>query len=503
MDRVESWFTRSPVARLRITPPRSWQFSRMAAALVLGFAAFSGLVGAGELSLSASFAGPADAGGGVPPDLQGAAGPEHLLTMLNTTFVAQRKNDGAVVRTWTPSEFWGPIAAGDLLFDPRVAFDALEGRWIAAIATEGVTAAPAVLLAVSETADPTGSWRFQKLPAGGGAYAEFPLVGYNGRWIVVTSNLVSSTGFLDGSAIWVVEKAALLAGGVPSVTRFTLGSPGSPIAPVMTLDADQPDEFLLQQQSGNDNGHGRVRMFRVTKTGGNATLSAPKIVTAPAAWSDMPAPLESLPQAGTPRRIISDQDEIASACLRHGKIWAVQTATVPAVGPAPLHTVVQWWRITTAGAVEAFGRIGDPAGSTWLGFPSLAVNAEDQALIGYSLFSPARYASAGYSIRSGCGGDRALSEIHVLKDGEAPYVRPDGAGNNRWGDLSETVVDPDGLRLWTLQEYAAAPENGESRWGTWWGGFRDAAGPREGACVHPAGTHAPSPVSAAGTREPR
>jgi hypothetical protein len=457
-----------------------------------------------SLALSASFAGPADAGGGVPPDVQGAAGSEHLLTMLNTIFVAQRKNDGSVARTWTPSEFWAPIAAGDLLFDPRVAFDALSGRWIAAIATEGVTAAPAVLLAVSETSDPTGTWRFQKLPAGGNDYAEFPLIGYNGRWILATSNLVSgTTGFLDGSAIWAVEKAALLSGGAPSVTRFTLGAPGSPIAPVMTLDADQADEFLVQQQSGNDNGHGRLRLFRVTDAGGEATLPAPKIVTAPVTWSDMPAPLESLPQAGTTRRIISDQDEIASACLRSGKIWAVQTATIPAAGPAPAHTVVQWWRITTAGGLDGFGRIEDPTGATWLGFPSIAVNAEGHVLIGYSIFSAERFAAAGYSVRAGCGGDAALSEVHLLKAGEAPYVRPDGAGNNRWGDLSETVVDPDGSRLWTLQEYAAAPDAGSSRWGTWWGGVAPDEGARSGACVAPVVENPPRPVTPRSSLPPR
>jgi len=455
-----------------------------------------------SLAPSESFASPADAGGGVPPDVQGAAGPEHLVTMLNTTFVVQRKNDGAVAKTWTPSEFWAPIAAGDLLFDPRVAFDSREGRWIAVIAT--VTAPPAVLLAVSETSDPTGTWRFQKLPAGGDAYAEFPLLGFNGRWIVVTSNLVSgSTGFLEGSAIWAVEKAALLSGGAASVTRFTVAAPGSPIAPVMTLDADQADEFLLQQQSGDDNGHGRLRLYRVTDAGGNAILAASKIVTAPAAWSDMPAPLESLPQAGTTRRIISDQDEIASACLRNGKIWAAQTATIPALGPAPVHTVVQWWRITTAGGLDGFGRIEDPTGATWLGFPSIAVNAEDQTLIGYSLFSAARFASAGYSLRPGCGGDHALSTIHVLKEGEGSYVRPDGGGNNRWGDLSETVVDPDGSRLWTLQEYAAAPENGESRWGTWWGGFAPGPDGRSAACIAPGIANPPRVVIPRPTLPPR
>ena len=435
------------------------------------------------LAPAASFAGAADPGGGVPPDVQGAAGPEHLFTMLNTTFAAQRKSDGQVVRAWTPAEFWSAVSGGDRLFDPRIVWDSDAGRWIAAIATEGVAAAPAVLLAVSDGSDPTAGWTFRKLPVGGGEYAEFPLLGYGGRWIVMTANLISgTTGYLAGSAIWAIDRAALL-GGSLQATRFTLGSPGSPIAPAVTLDPDAPEAVLLQQASGNDLGRGRVRLFRIADSGGEPALAPAIVIAAPSTWIDAPNPIESLPQAGTARRIVSDQDEFASVCVRNGRIWAVQTVTVPATAAAPLHTAVQWWRIASDGRLDGFGRIEDPQGKTWLGFPSIAVNADDRALIGYSVFSGDRFASAGYSLRNGCGGDVGLSTIHVLQPGQGPYERLDGGGHNRWGDLSQTVVDPDDARLWTLQEYAAAPEAGESRWGTWWGGFAPARSARSGACI--------------------
>ncbi|HET7451429.1 MAG TPA: hypothetical protein VFL12_01690, partial [Thermoanaerobaculia bacterium] len=335
-------------------------------------ASIAGAVAAGGTSgpsPSVAFSGPVDPGGGVPPDVQGAAGPDHLLAMLNTTFVAQRKSDGAVVRTWSPAEFWSPVSGGDRLFDPRVLWDSGAERWVAVIATEGVAAAPAILLAVSETSDPTAGWTFRKLPVGGQAYAEFPLLGSNARWIVVTSNLVSgTTGYLAGTAIWAIDKAALLAGS-PGATRFTLDSPGSPIAPAVTFDPDAPDELLLQQADGNDIGHGRIRLFRISDAGAGPALAAPVLLSVGETWGDLPSPLESLPQADTTRHIVSDQDEFSSVCVRHGKIWAVQTATLPASAGTPAHTVVQWWRIGEDGKVEGFGRIGDPAGKTWLGFP--------------------------------------------------------------------------------------------------------------------------------------
>ncbi len=399
--------------------------------------------------------------------------------MLNTTFSAQRKSDGAVVKTWSPGSFWSPVSGGDLLFDPRVLYDRLAGRWIAAIATEGVAAAPAVLVAVSDGSDPTGGWTYRRLPAGGGDYAEFPLLGFNAKWIVVTSNLISaSTGYLSGSAVWSVDKAT------GAVSRFTIRAPGSPIAPAATDDGAEAKEILLQQRSADDGGHGRANLFQLSvDASGAPALSAPDVLTAPAAWRDYPTPLESLPQAGSARRIVSDQDEFSSVVERNGVVWAVQTATIPPSAAAPLHTAVQWWRITREGSVDGFGRIEDPAGSTWLAFPSIAVSSAGEVLIGYSVFSGGAFAAAGYSLRSRCGGDASLSAIHVLKEGEAPYERPDGGGRNRWGDLSQTAADPDGLRLWTLQEYAASPDGGASRWGTWWGEFAPADDPRSGACI--------------------
>jgi hypothetical protein len=201
-----------------------------------------------------------------------------------------------------------------------------------------------------------------------------------------------------------------------------------------------------------------------------------------------------LPQSGSTRRIVSDQDEFASACVRNGKLWAVQTATVAASAAVPEHTVIQWWRIDRGGELEGFGRIGAGDGTTWLAFPSIAVNELGEVLIGYSIFSGEIHASAGYSLRSACGGDEALSAIHVLKEGEAPYERLDGGGRNRWGDLSQTVADPDGARLWTLQEYAASPSGDGSRWGTWWGGFAPATG-RNGACLAVVAPKNPAPAA--------
>src|SRR5260221_10076984 len=106
-------------------------------------------------------------------------------------------------------------------------------------------------------------------------------------------------------------------------------------------------------------------------------------------------------------------------------------------------------------------------------YPSIAVNANNDVLIGYSRFSASQYASANYSFRLSCNAANTLQSDAVLKAGEGPYYKVGVTSQkNRWGDYSSTVVDPaNDLDMWTIQEYAATPartgaNDGNGRSGT-------------------------------------
>ena len=105
-------------------------------------------------------------------------------------------------------------------------------------------------------------------------------------------------------------------------------------------------------------------------------------------------------------------------------------------------------------------------------YPTIAVNAQSDALLGYSSFSASQFTSAGYSVRLASDPPNTMRSDVLLKAGEAVYFKTFGGGQNRWGDYSNTVVDPvNDLDMWTIQEYASSPNflNGDNRWGTWWG----------------------------------
>jgi hypothetical protein len=154
-----------------------------------------------------------------------------------------------------------------------------------------------------------------------------------------------------------------------------------------------------------------------------------------------------------------------SAVYRNGSIWCAHQVFLPPAGNLT-YTAIQWYQLGLNGEVQQIGRIEDPLGVTFYAYPSIAVNRNNDALIGYSRFSPSQYASANYAFRFANDPVGALRTDSVLKAGEASY----GAGNpNRWGDYSNTVVDPvDDTAMWTIQEYAFIPFFVD-RWGLWWG----------------------------------
>jgi hypothetical protein len=179
---------------------------------------------------------------------------------------------------------------------------------------------------------------------------------------------------------------------------------------------------------------------------------------------------------------------------RNGSLWTAQTIFMPATG-TPNRCSVQWWQVDTTagdvGGIQQLGRIDDPTATLFYAYSSIGVNSESDALVGYSQFSATQYAGSGSSLRMAGDAPSTLRAGIVLEAGQASYFKDQGAGDNRWGDFSSTVVDPlNDLNLWTLQEYAAT----DNDWGTWWGEV-PVGGATSTSTPSPTPTAKPSPTS--------
>ncbi len=109
------------------------------------------------------------------------------------------------------------------------------------------------------------------------------------------------------------------------------------------------------------------------------------------------------------------------------------------------------------------GRIDDPTAAVSYSAPSLAVNAQNDLLIGHAAFSGNIHPSGAYTLRTA---GTAPSPSNLFASGLNTYFKTFGGPSNRWGDYSHAQVDPTNDRdFWTVQEFADAPAN---TWATMW-----------------------------------
>jgi hypothetical protein len=417
----------------------------------------------------ASFQALSDDNSYVPPDTQGAVGPNHLMVAHNTQVRIQNKS-GTAISTTSLNNFWFSLGHSSM-FDPRVLYDRFSDRWIMVSLADYRTATSAVLIGASQTNDPTGSWKLYGIDADSANqnFADYPTVGINKDWIIVSVNIyrITDGGFVT-SNIYVFNKANLYAGGAGNFTLLQ-DSSGNSMAPAVTNDNTLSTEYLVENWNGNLGGSGYLRLSTITGAVGSEVLnSGIAFSSTPNPWADEPPGDGNFgPQLGSSQKINNGDAVVQNVVYRNGSLWCTQTIFLPASGPT--RSSIQWWQLSVNGTIQQRGRIDSQSG-LFYAYPSIAVNQNNDVLVGYSRFSSSQYASGNYSIRASSDAPNTLRTEFVLKAGEAPYFKTNGSTRNKWGDFSASLVDPSNdVDFWTIQEYAATPTGGTDRWGTWWG----------------------------------
>ena len=419
----------------------------------------------------------------IPPDTHGAVGTNYLMSVGNGSVRIQTRT-GAVVSSTTLDNFWSSVFTNGItgVFDPKVLYDETRDRFIFTAGYAGFDPNSAVLMGVSATGDPTGTWFLYRIQADatGKVWADYPSIGFNANWVVVTMNMFDFTGSFVRANIYIFDKANLYAGGAaanntldanPNPQRFTL-------APIVNHD-DTAAMFLIQNSTGADrNNNGVLTLYTITGRVGFETVNPQGNLIVPGGWGDLPivGTADFMPQLGSAIRIQGNDSRMQNALLRNGSLWCAHHVFLPLGGR--IRAAVQWFQISPfgGGLVLQRGQIDDPSAQRFFGFPSIAVNRKNDALVGYSSFGTNQYASANYSFRLATDPPNTMQADQLLKAGEGPYFKTFSGNENRWGDYSMTVTDPlNGVDMWTIQEFAATPfgnnpnATNSGRWGTWWG----------------------------------
>lgn len=460
---------------LRVSPqptPHPIRTFKAGPARTGGFSHSPGRVFGGGAATFTGFVGLLDDYGPSPPDTGGAVGRQDIVTMLNSQ-VAIASRTGAVRPGFpiTLAQFWSGLGPFAKIFDPRILYDAAADRWLASASTSPGGIDASLLLAVSASGDPGGTWhQFQIALGGADQWADYPVLGFNKTWITVSANLMDNPpiGAYDRTAVYVFDRAALFGGFRASYTVFSEKS--GQFTPATDLDRSSDTMYFAQAIA--DPAGGRIRISELSGPVGSENFRPGTAeIAAEETWSDTAATdSDFAPQLGSFYKVDTGDSRLQNCVLRQNSMWCAHTVFLPAAKPT--RAAVHWFQADPSnGRLVQHGLLDDPAAASFYAYPSISVNRNNDAVIGFSRFTASDYPSAAFAFRMAADPIHTLRAPGIFKAGEAPYIAIGvNEGSNRWGDVSATMVDPvDDESFWTIQEFAAAPtDHYLGRWGTWW-----------------------------------
>lgn len=435
----------------------------------------------------------AEAGGTIAADTVGAVGPNHFVELVNGQIAVFEKTTGNRVESTTMLDFFSFTNPDDgisypvggefgYMTDPRVLYDHQAQRWVACAIDINSNV---VLMAVSNGSNPaglSGNWTryLVRIPRQGISHPDYVTLGLDLNGIYLT---VLHHGPDLGHTVVAIKKPEIYNGTYVAWFNFMTLSyvNASTIQPAVNFDSAPVGGYAWFIAKGPPEHSpiykgGAVR-YRRLKWNGNTVAWQDQ------SWQNLPepttdyrnyfdyddvnyfAPVASAPQAGSTVKINFGNvgSRLMMAMIRNGHLYTCQHVGLNgtdgiydggAAGTSVDRSGVQWLKLAIGSNGEGLtlanrGRIFDRAASNpfWYYFPSLAVNVAGDMALGFSGSSATHYIGAYYAWQPACGMSVGLPRL--VHDGEIAYEK------DRWGDYSYTSVDPaDGLRLWSVQQYA-------------------------------------------------
>ena len=363
----------------------------------------------------------------IPPDNALAASASDIVMAENDVFEITSLTGTVIQAPESLSTFFAPIAgAYNFLTDPRALFDPTSGKFIVttdALTTDasGAVTGSAVLYAISSTAGPTG-WTYGQVNTtygigGQSTWGDQPTIASNGTNLyVTTAQFGVSSGQYVANAVTIIP----LSGG--AANAYGLGSladyrpaavPGGSYFVGYTGDALS----ILFNSNGSSN---------FTST--SISLGA----------IDVGSGIYTAAQKGSSVLLDAGDNSVASTVIAGNYLYAV-FEVVPPGGTQP---AVHWVKVDlSTNGVAAQGNITGPGGAAAFN-PSIAVDANGDALVNYTVSSSAMDPAAYISVMP-AGSSSFLSPV-LYGSSVAPETATFGVTGNviRWGDYSSAVVDP-------------------------------------------------------------
>ena len=444
--------------------------------------------------------------------------PDQALCVGNG-YVFEGVNDAFAVYSEAGKLLAGPAQANAFMHvpfslnvsDPKCLYDAATDRWfVTMIEYNGNVTNSNIMIAVSQSGDPTGSFIVYPLNVtkdGSDFFAgdcpclgDQPLIGLDANGFYVSTNAFGQQSF-QGAQIYALSKAALVRGDkqlvgahfdhlsdfLPDEFSFSVQPAFNPPG----AKGEAGTEYFAQSMRANQI-ENRLAVWALGNTDlldkdpSLLTLGLAVIPTqsyaqpVPARQKEGPTPLAELAVginsaqgSANEQNLDANDQRLSQVMFLNGQLWTAVGTSFASPG-APLRDGVAWFVVNVANSskagtqasIAAQGYVAGPD-TSHLVYPAMAVNASGEASMVFTLTGSQYYPSAA-SWKFGS------SSIHLLEDGEAPqdgfsayfYNRP------RWGDYSAAAVAGDGSIWMATQFVPGGPRRLAANWGTFIGATR-------------------------------
>jgi hypothetical protein len=402
-----------------------------------------------------------------PPDCNGTAGPSHYMQTINTVYAIYSKTGTLLAGPSNMNTlFSGVTGSGCNDGDPLVLYDEMAQRWLA-VEFSICGANDYMLVAVSTTSDPTGTWYKYSFDV-----ADMPDYEKFGIW---PDGYYMGTNNSSGNDIYVFQRSVMLTGGAsPQMIGFN--NPYRPTSIdgfmcVPPVDNDgtaaptgAPGTFIAFNDDAIGGGSDQLWICELAAdwtTPASSTFTRVQQIAVSPFDSNFGNNWTNIVQPGTTQKL----DAIPQVVMNvpqyrnfgtYQTLVCCHTVDVDATD----HAGVRWYELRrgtqTSGnwSIRQQGTYAPDAHSRWMG--SIMLNGSGKIALGYSISSSTVYPGIRYTGQSSAAYNAGLGVMDIteqtIQTGSFSQT-----SSERWGDYSLMAVDPvDDQTFWFTTEYVGS-----------------------------------------------
>ena len=417
----------------------------------------------------------------MPPDNDGAPGTTQYVQYVNLTYEVFDKSGNTLLGPLSGNDFWsgfgGSCETGNS-GDPIVRFDAAAQRWVVAQLGLASSGPDFECVAVSTTADATGSYYRYAFPFND--FPDYPKLGvWPDAYYFTFNNWAFGASFVGANAC-AADRNNMLAGNAATMQCFQQNSDQSSLLP-SDLDgatppaAGTPNFFVELDPDGSAN----LDMFQFHvdfTTPANSTFTGPTLIPVAAftpLCNNFGGHRNCVPQPTAGSDLLEALSDRLMYRLSYRNFGDHTTLLVSHSIVAGSSGGVRWYEIhdpETSPTVFQSGTFAPD--SQWRWMPSVAMDQNQDIAVGFSRSGSGsgQYPSIVYAGRAPSDPLGTLESEVVLVAGEGSQISGDV---ERWGDYTSMTVDPtDDCTFWFTEEYLKSTAlNMGSYWSTAIGSF--------------------------------